>query len=76
MEIDALIIKSAYSCSKKQKCINDKGFIYCKVERCLNNEILFLECKEQLNCNYQLSYGNCQICRCPVRIEIFNKYKI
>lgn len=76
MEIDADIIKKATACSKEHKCLKNKENIYCKVERCINDTVLILECKEQLNCSYQLTFGICQICRCPVRIEIFNKYKI
>ncbi len=76
MEIDESIIKKADKCTKEHKCLFEKDSVYCKIERCINSDILFLECKESIFCNYQLSYGNCQICRCPVRIEIFNKYKI
>ncbi|OFX30678.1 MAG: hypothetical protein A2X08_07525 [Bacteroidetes bacterium GWA2_32_17] len=76
MEIDESITKKTNKCSKEHNCLLEKDFVYCKVERCINSEILFLDSKEQLSCNYQLAFGNCQICRCPVRIEIFNKYNI
>ncbi len=76
MEIDENIIKKATNCSKEHKCLKEKDFIYCKAERCICDSVLFLVCKEQIGCNYQIAYGNCQVCRCPIRIEIFNKYKI
>lgn len=76
MEINVTILKKTTACSKKHECLQNKDTVYCKVERCINDTVLILECKEQLSCNYQLAFGNSQICRCPIRIEIFNKYKV
>lgn len=74
MRIDDNIILCADKCSKGKKCLLNKDFVYCKVERCLNNNVLFISCKEETECNYQIQYGHCIVCRCPIRIEIYNKY--
>ena len=76
MEIDPEIIKKAIYCSSKNRCISDCHHTLCKVKECINDKIYFLECVDNKHCNYRISFGQFNTCSCPIRQEIYNKYKI
>jgi len=75
MEIDDKIIKAAVNCKRCFACLAGGGKMNCKVESSIRNELLFVKCLTKDPCNYKSSFGNKNICKCPVRIEIFRKYK-
>ena len=76
MEINEAIIKETKNCNKDFSCLENKDQLYCKVKKCISNSIHFIECNDDLSCLYNLNYGDSNICTCPVRKEIFNKYQL
>ena len=77
-EIDEDVKNNTTECEKECACITDKDYKLCKVVRSTNkNKIVFIECLEKSPCNYKMSFGfsSC-LCNCPIRKEIFRKYKI
>ena len=76
MEIDKLIIAETVRCEKDFACLSEKTHVYCKVENCINKKIHFIERKDLFQCRYVMCFGDCYICTCPTRKEIYNKYGI
>ena len=56
-----------FSCKDSSPC--------CKVESCVGNSIIFVS-KLERRCNYYQGFGYGNVCKCPVRIEIYKKYKL
>ena len=46
----------------------------CKVERVIGKICLLNTCSKEI-CNNCETFGYSAICNCPVRVDIFNKYK-
>ena len=76
MKIDKEILKNTSTCEKKFQCLNNESNSLCKVVDSINQEVHFVKCLCKDICNYQMSYGLSNICTCPTRKEIFNKYSI
>ena len=62
-----------------EKCHTDfaclKGTpLHCKVEQFLGAELLV--CAKKDDCPYKLSYGDGYFCTCPVRKDIYKRYRI
>jgi len=76
IKIDANTLKQTLHCEQNFKCLKNDLTELCKVENCFNGEIHFIQCSDKLVCNYKQIFGSSSICTCPVRREIYNKYKI
>ena len=76
MEIEAKIIE-ATKCDKNFECLSNENYICLtsSVDRAIDGKVHFITCIFE-NCHYKMRFGNSQICNCPVRKEIFNKYHI
>ena len=77
LKIDQTILNETTKCSNDFECLRNENYVCrtMKVESCIGGTILFMNCKDKL-CNYKIYYGNGTICNCPVRKELYNKYKI
>lgn len=75
-EIDSKIIEKA-NCDKDFVCLkeNVKDKI-CKINRCLDEYYCLLKEAKFVSCNNRFTFGYSDICKCPVRIEIYNKYDV
>ena len=73
MEIKNEILEKTLLCTKSFACLNDIN-TYCKVESCVNNQVLFVENHKNDLCYYRRTFGNSHFCTCPTRIEIYRKY--
>jgi len=69
------ILESATKCKKKFSCLKVERDI-CAVEDCVNDSVLFVKSKYKASCPYQQMFGNEYICNCPVRKELYEKYRI
>jgi len=67
-------------CTKELNCLEDdenRHYPLCPVERCLEGKIHFIRCLDTNECYYRNPFGNSYYTyTCPVRKEIFNKYKV
>jgi hypothetical protein len=68
--------REATKCQKKFSCLEKEINTLCKVESCIDGTLHFIQCLNKGHCSYQLLFGYRFMCGCPVRKEIFNKYKI
>ena len=69
------ILALATECEKKFSCLGSECD-FCKVALCVENEVLFIKCKDRAPCPYKESFAYSFICTCPVRKELYDKYKI
>ncbi len=74
VDIDSEIIDKATKCDKKFACLADSKHLCCEIYISLNNEICVLRGVAKNKCNYKMG-GFSEVCTCPVRVEIYNKYK-
>jgi hypothetical protein len=74
IKIDEDILKTASMCKKNLSCLS--GSDICKVEFCVDGKIHFIKCMNLEPCHYRMPFGYSFVCRCPVRKELFNRYKI
>ncbi len=75
-EIDEKTVNKTLHCEKNFTCLKSDNHVCCKVENCINNEVHFITCADNINCSYKMSFGNSYFCTCPVRKEIFNKHGV
>ena len=73
IELDANILSQTTECTRDFACLTDPGQL-CRVENCVNNKVHFIQCRNDVKCNYQISFGYSFICSCPIRKEIYNRY--
>lgn len=69
------IREAATRCKKKLACLEDTDCI-CPVEDCVNDSVLFVKSDDFVPCPYQQMFGNEFICNCPVRKELYDKYRV
>ena len=76
-EIDEATVRRTQKCEKEFVCLKGEGGLYCKVTDIMTGtgrEAALVECPGFFLCAYRESYGETDICECPVRIEIARKY--
>ena len=76
MKIDKEVLKKTTECKKNFECLDNDCNILCKVVDSINQEIHFVRCLTEIDCNYKLYFGQKCICTCPTRKKIFTKYGI
>ena len=74
-EISKETIAKAKDCDRAFACLKEDDQPSCKISYCVNDKIHFLE-KLERYCPYHINYANKQVCNCPVRIEIYQKYGV
>lgn len=73
-EIDPQTINDT-ECDKNFICLTDEP-LYCSVCDSMGQSMVRLACKDLLECRHNKSYGALHLCDCPVRNEIFRKYRV
>ena len=77
IEIDENIKKQTIKCEKDFACLSSKTHKLCEVTHLVHEKIVFIECQDNKQCSYKSFFGfNSYICNCPIRREIYRKYKI
>ena len=75
IEISENVINATTKCEKGFSCLSDNLEPACKVEYCVSNSVYFVKCLNTANCSYKVSFGDGHFCTCPIRKEIYDKYK-
>ncbi|MBU4076988.1 MAG: hypothetical protein KKI06_09830 [Euryarchaeota archaeon] len=70
------IIKNTDRCKKDHSCLSGLTTDLCKVEMCVGDKIHFIKCLNEHICNYRIPFGYSFVCTCPVRKELYNRYKV
>jgi len=74
-EVSQAIIQQTIQCDKDFACLKPGNHPGCSIKECINDQVHFVA-KHSRYCPYGLSFGNEVICSCPVRKELYNRYKI
>jgi hypothetical protein len=74
VKIPDSLIDKADKCEKGLACLNDSHHNICPVENCVSGKVHFIKCKSNCYCPYKVTFGYDDICRCPIRTEIYNKF--
>jgi hypothetical protein len=77
IEISDDILQSATRCQQDFSCLSGQTSHLCKVKYAVGLTVLFIEKPvDDKPCGYQASFGYHLVCNCPVRNEIYRRYKI
>ena len=77
IEIEEDIKKSTTKCEKKLSCLSGKNHKLCNAIGSVGTKIVCIDCFEGKRCNYREPYGlSSYVCSCPIRKELYRKYKI
>lgn len=75
IRVDDNIIKETTKCRKIFSCLSGEA-PSCSVELSIENKIHFIKCVSNESCSYRVPFGYSHVCNCPVRKELYNRYKI
>ena len=70
------VMQATSDCKKGFSCLGGKSKDLCKIGTSFDGEIHFIVCLDEIKCSYNRSHEDGIICDCPIRKEIYNKYKI
>lgn len=70
------ILEKTDKCRKDHSCLSGQLENLCKVELNVGDKIHFVRCLSHEFCSYRISFGYSDVCLCPVRKELFNRYNI
>jgi hypothetical protein len=74
-KIGIKIAAAATRCQHSLACLQG-GASLCPVEKEVGDQSIFVTCLKEGRCPYQHRFGNsCYLCTCPVRQDIYRKYR-
>jgi hypothetical protein len=76
IELSDEIIRKAGKCEKNFRCLSGESEKLCRVLCFIKDDIYFVKCMEDPDCVYLESFEKTKICNCPVRKEIYKRYKV
>ena len=76
IEIPDDIIRKANKCEKNFRCLSGEIEKLCRVLCFIKNDIYFVKCQGEADCLYLETFEKTVLCNCPVRKEIYRKYKV
>ncbi|OGX11114.1 MAG: hypothetical protein A2351_07995 [Omnitrophica bacterium RIFOXYB12_FULL_50_7] len=74
-KISPAIIDSASECLNHLSCLSGSGTM-CKIKKQADNRVMFVRKHGHQNCPFAIPLGADCICTCPVRVEIYRKYRV
>jgi hypothetical protein len=63
-------------CNRAHACLSGDGDCLCQVEQFLDDTILSIAPPPDMKCTHKMRYRDAFLCTCPVRKEIYKRYKI
>jgi hypothetical protein len=82
IEISDEVIKRTTKCHVNFSCLNNEenpecwdDEPLCPVTREINKDLLIVEGNDNFHCNYKSLFGDDIVCSCPVRYEIYERYR-
>jgi len=70
------IRNQAKKCAHNFQCLNNEDFRVCPAIDFVAEKVLFVDAKHYVVCPYLLPFADSNICHCPVRIKLYEKYKV
>lgn len=75
LDINPEIVQSCTKCLKNHRCLEQEDECLGQITQTIG-DIIFTKCSFDINCNHQIPYGYSKICVCPIRKEIYKKFKL
>ena len=76
IKVDEHIVAATSKCNKNFACLNGGKSCMCEVDHVNANRTVQIKTRPANACKYILKMGSSVYCLCPVRNEIYNRYKI
>jgi hypothetical protein len=77
IQIDLRIAAQARRCKKQLVCLTGDLKNLCKIRDIAPNVLHLVEDADEQKCGYQVQFGhNALVCLCPVRREIYKRYRM
>ena len=76
IKVDEHIVAASGKCKKDFGCLNGNKACLCEVDHSNANRTVQIKTTPTHACPYTMKMGSSVYCLCPVRNEIFNRYKI
>lgn len=74
--IDKKTLKKTAGCLKKCSCICSNKRDICEIDFCVGKEIYFVKFPSGKACSNMETFGKGNICECPIRKQIYERYQI
>ena len=75
LKISEEIIQQTTKCDRDFACLKPDDKPSCSIKDCVSQKVHFVA-KHNRYCRYSFRFGNEIICSCPVRKELYNRFKV
>ena len=75
-QINDNVLRDTTKCRKDFSCLSGEKECLCELKYCSYDQSYYINPNTEKFCNYMICYGSTILCSCPVRREIFDRYKI
>ncbi len=69
-------VQACVKCPRGLSCLEESDRDLCRVASCVDGAMHFITCAHDGPCPYKQPVWERLLCNCPVRREIYNKYKV
>lgn len=75
-EVGEEVRKQADRCPRGQRCLQGKEEIRCPVSDCVGDKVFFIAGDPGKACKYCNTFGHSCYCSCPLRQELYRKFRV
>jgi len=76
IKIDDAVVKKTTKCRCGFSCLSKNQGCLCKVLSSISNEMVQIKSNLSNCCKYHILFGNEHFCLCPVRNELYQRYRM
>jgi hypothetical protein len=76
IKIDEKILQRTTSRNHDFRCLSGDKQCLCEVKGSIGADMKDIKPNPEIECKYHPSFGNNNLCLCPTRAEIYNRYRI
>ena len=76
IKIDDAVVKKTTKCHCGFSCLSKSKGCLCSVLHFIGHEMVQIKSNVSNSCNYHILYGNEHFCLCPIRSELYQRYRM
>jgi len=76
IKIDDAVVKKTTKCRCGFSCLSKYKGCLCDAVSFIGNEMVQIKSNPSNCCNYHIVFGNTHFCLCPVRSELYQRYRM
>jgi hypothetical protein len=76
IEVPEEVLQKTTKCNKDFRCLSGQDAHLCRIICCIGHNSYFVKCLSDKDCPYLEPHKKTELCTCPVRNEIYLRYKI